>query len=165
MNDNTQRCKTYLDQFGFGERVREFADGATATVPLAAAAIGCAEAQIAKSMSFKTPDGGALIVVTAGDGKVNSGMFKRHFGFKASMLKGEEVPALTGHPIGGVCPFALPEDVPVYLDVSMQRFDHIYPACGSPASMVTLTPDELARASRAQDWVDVCKGWREEELQ
>ena len=163
MNENTQRCKEYLDAFGYGERVHEFEPGATATVPLAAAAIGCQEAQIAKSMSFKTPDGGAIIIVTAGDGKVNSGMFKRHFGYKASMLKGDEVAALTGHPIGGVCPFALPEGVPVYLDVSMQRFETIYPACGSPASMVMLSPDELAEASRTAGWVDVCKGWREEE--
>lgn len=163
MNENTQRCKKYLDAFGFGERVREFEDGATATVPLAAQAIGCQEAQIAKSMSFSTPDGGALIVVTAGDSKVNSGKFKRQFGCKASMLKGDDVQRLTSHPIGGVCPFALPEHVPVYLDVSMQRFDVIYPACGSPASMVTMTPDELAQASRAAGWVDVCKGWQEEE--
>ncbi|MEE0435667.1 MAG: YbaK/EbsC family protein [Peptococcaceae bacterium] len=163
MNENTLRCKKYLDNFGFGERVREFEAGATATVPLAAATLGCEEAQIAKSMSFKTPEGGALIIVTAGDGKINSGMFKRQFGFKASMLKGDDVQALTGHPIGGVCPFALPEDVPVYLDVSMQRFDIIHPACGSPASMVTLTPEELAACSRTAGWVDVCKGWREEE--
>ena len=112
MNENTERVKAYLDQFGYGERVHEFEPGATATVPLAAAAIGCQEAQIAKSMSFKTPDGGALIIVTAGDGKVNSGKFKHRFGFKASMLKGDDVLNLTGHPIGGVCPFALPEDVP-----------------------------------------------------
>lgn len=163
MNENTQRCKEYLEQFGFAARVQEFEPGTTATVPLAAARIGCEEAQIAKSMSFKTPEGGALIVVTAGDGKINSGMFKRQFGFKASMLKGDDVLALTSHPIGGVCPFALPEDVPVYLDVSMQRFETIYPACGSPASMVPLTPDELAESSRAVEWVDVCKGWQEEE--
>ncbi len=163
MTENTERVKAYLAPFGFAERVHEFADGATATVPLAAAAIGCQEAQIAKSMSFKTPEGGALIVVTAGDGKINSGMFKRCFGFKASMLKGDDVRTLTGHPIGGVCPFALPDNVPVYLDVSMQRFDHIYPACGSPASMATMTPSELETASQAKGWVDVCKGWREEE--
>lgn len=163
MNENTERVKRYLDPFGFGARVHEFEEGATATVPLAAAAIGCQEAQIAKSMSFKTPDGGALIVVTAGDGKVNSGKFKQRFGFKASMLKGDDVQALTGHPIGGVCPFALPEGVPVYLDVSMQRFETIYPACGSPASMVPLTPAELETCSRAADWVDVCKGWQGEE--
>lgn len=163
MNENTQRCKDYLDAFGFGERVREYAPGTTATVPLAAATIGCQEAQIAKSMSFYAPDDAALIVVTAGDSKVNSGKFKRRFGCKASMLKGDDVKRLTGHPIGGVCPFALPDHVPVYLDVSLKRFDVIYPACGSPASMVTMTPDELAQASRAADWVDVCKGWQEEE--
>lgn len=163
MNENTERVKSYLEPFGFAERVHEFAEGATATMPLAAAAIGCQEAQIAKSMSFKTPEGNALIVVTAGDGKINSGMFKRQFGYKASMLKGDDVLNLTGHPIGGVCPFALPENVPVYLDVSMQRFERIYPACGSPASMVPLTPQELETASQAKGWVDVCKGWREEE--
>ena len=80
------------------------------------------------------------------------------------MLKGEEVPSLTGHPIGGVCPFALPEGVPVYLDISMKRFDCVYPACGSPSSMVRMTPDELFRVSGAKEWVDVCTGWREEEL-
>lgn len=163
MNENTERVKVYLDRFGFGERVREFEAGTTATVPLAAQTIGCEEAQIAKSISFKTPEGGAIIVVTAGDGKVNSGKFKHYFGYKASMLKGDDVLALTGHPIGGVCPFALPEGVPVYLDVSLQRFDVIYPACGSPASMVTMTPAELETASCAAAWVDLCKGWREEE--
>lgn len=114
-------------------------------------------------MSFKNAEGEALLVVTAGDGKVNSGKFKHVFGFKATMLKGEEVPSLTGHPIGGVCPFALPEGVPVYLDISMKRFDCVYPACGSPSSMVRMTPDELFRVSGAKEWVDVCKGWREEE--
>ena len=163
MNDNTLRCKKYLEQFGFAERVREFEPGSTATVALAAARLGCAEAQIAKSLSFKTPEGGAIIIVTAGDGKVNSGMFKRHFGYKASMLKGDDVLALTSHPIGGVCPFALPEQVQVYLDRSLERFAEIYPACGSPASMVSMTPAELAECSRSAGWVDVCKGWREEE--
>lgn len=163
MNENTERVKAYLAPFGYANGVTEFEDGATATVPLAAATIGCLEAQIAKSMSFKNAEGEALIVVTAGDGKVNSGKFKHVFGYKATMLKGEEVPALTGHPIGGVCPFALPEGVAVYLDISMKRFECVYPACGSPSSMVRLTPDELFRVSGAKEWVDVCKGWREEE--
>ncbi len=163
MNENTERVKAYLAPFGYANGVTEFAEGTTATVPLAPATIGCAEAEIAKSMGFKNAEGEALIVVTACDGKVNSGKFKHVFGHKATMLKGEEVPALTGHPIGGVCPFALPEGVPVYLDISMQRFDCVYPACGRPERMGRLTPDELFRVSGAKEWVDVCKGWREEE--
>lgn len=163
MNENTERVKAYLTQFGRDGEVVEFAQGATATVPLAAQAIGCEEAQIAKTMSFMGPDGCAILVVTAGDGKVNSGKYKRALGAKATMLKGEEVKNLTSHPIGGVCPFALPACVGVYLDISLQRFDHIYPACGSPESMIKLTPDELFTLSGASAWVDVCKGWQEDE--
>ena len=159
MNENTERVKAYLDQFGYGERVHEFEPGATATVPLAAAAIGCQEAQIAKSMSFKTPDGGALIIVTAGDGKVNSGKFKHRFGFKASMLKGDDVLHLTGHPIGGVCPFAVRPGAQVYLDVSLKRFDTVYPAGGNAHSAVRLSLEELERASQFCDWIDVCGGY------
>lgn len=163
MNPNTERVKAYLDTFGRGNDVVEFAPGTTATVPLAAATIGCIEAQIAKSMSFKDKDETAIIVVTAGDGKINSGKFKRVLGTKAQMLKGDEVAQLTGHPIGGVCPFAVGEGVKVYLDISLQRFDYIYPACGSGESMIKLTPDELMTLSMAKGWVDVCKGWQEEE--
>ena len=163
MNPNTERVKAYLDTFGRGSDVVEFAPGTTATVPLAAATIGCIEAQIAKSMSFKDKDETAIIVVTAGDGKINSGKFKRALGTKAQMLKGDEVAQLTGHPIGGVCPFAVGEGVKVYLDISLQRFDYIYPACGSGESMIKLTPDELMTLSVAKGWVDVCKGWQEEE--
>ena len=163
MTENTLRVKEYLDGFGIGDRVHEFEAGATATVPLAAATIGCKEAQIAKTMSFKGKDGHVILVVTAGDGKVNSGKFKRAFGCKATMLKGEEVSELTGHPIAGVCPFALPNNVNVYLDVSMKRFQRMYPACGSTASMVPVNLQELEQTSGAKDWVDVCKGWQEEE--
>jgi prolyl-tRNA editing enzyme YbaK/EbsC (Cys-tRNA(Pro) deacylase) len=162
MTANTERVKKYLERFGASDRVQEFEAGATATAPLAAQKLGCQVGQIAKSLSFSTPEGGALILVTAGDAKVKSGAFKRQFHFTPHMLKAEEVEPRTSHPIGGVCPFDLPEGLPVYLDVSLRRYETIYPACGSPSSMMTTDCTELERTSGARGWVDVCKDWREE---
>ncbi|MDR0718731.1 MAG: YbaK/EbsC family protein [Treponema sp.] len=128
----------------------------TATVILAAAALGVIPARIAKSISLKT-ESGAFIVVTAGDMKLDNRKFKDYFGFKAKMLNPEETFALTGHAVGGVCPFALPIGVAVYLDVSMKRFQTVYPACGSGNSAIELTMDELTEYSQCREWVDVCK--------
>ena len=155
--------KEYLDQFGRGEDILTFQD-TTATVELAAQAVGVESARIAKTLSFQGKDS-AIIIVMAGDAKLYNGAYKAQFGLKAKMLTPEEALEKTGHPVGGVCPFALPEGIPVYLDVSLQRFDTVFPACGSSHNAIELTPQELFTYSRCAGWVDVCKGWREEEQQ
>ncbi len=151
-----EKVRAYLEPLGVADRVREF-DVSSATVELAAVALGVDGARIAKSMGFRL-GGGAVIVVTAGDRKINSGKFKTRFGEKAKMLTFEEAHTLIGHDPGGVCPFALPADVPVYLDESMKRFGTVFPAAGSANSAIELTCDELERfSSNFAGWVDVCK--------
>jgi prolyl-tRNA editing enzyme YbaK/EbsC (Cys-tRNA(Pro) deacylase) len=127
----------------------------TATVGEAAAALGVIPARIAKSISLKTPEG-TMLVIAAGDMKLDNRKFKDRFGFKARMLNAEEVLECTGHAAGGVCPFGLPPGVGVYLDISMKRFSTVFPACGSGNSAIELTPDELNEYSENRDWVDVC---------
>lgn len=151
----------YLAGFGLRDRVLAF-QVSSATVELAARAAGVIPARIAKTLSFEM-DGGCALVVTAGDAKIDNVRFKAFFHRKATMLGMDQVLALTGHAVGGVCPFAVDPSVPVYLDVSLQRFDTVFPAAGTAASAVRLTCGELFLASRARAWVDVCKGWREEE--
>ena len=130
----------------------------SATVDLAAQALGVEGARIAKSMSFYGKEGGScVIVVTAGDQKVDNGKFKHFFGMKAMMLKGEDVERLTGHAPGGVCPFCNPDGTKVYLDESMKRFDTVFPACGSANSAIRLTCQELEQYSGSLEWVDVCR--------
>lgn len=130
----------------------------TATVDLAALALGTEPARIAKTLSFyNNGSGGALIIVVAGDAKIDNRKFRDRFGFKARMLAGEDVEILTGHPPGGVCPFALPEGTPVHLDESLRRFDHVFPACGSGNSAIRLTLPALEELSGASGWVDVTK--------
>ena len=153
--------KDYLAGFGLAERVIEFQES-SATVEEAARDLGCEPARIAKTMAFQGPDG-AFLVVLAGDARVDNPRFKAQFHTKASMVKPEDLVAQVGHPMGGVCPFALRPGVPVYLDESLRRFDIVYPAAGTANSAVKLHLDELERASQARGWVDVCKGWREEE--
>ena len=150
-----EKVKAYFKQFGMEERVREFTVS-SATVELAAAALGCDPAHIAKTMSFMTP-GGVILVVAAGDARIDNHKFKEKFGCKAKMLSGDEVPALVGHPVGGVCPFGCREGIPVYLDESLRRFTTVFPAVGSPSSAIELTLDELWDCSGALEWVDVCK--------
>lgn len=151
------KVKEYFSQFGKEQDVQEF-QVSSATVDLAAAALGVEGARIAKSMSFYEKEGdGCLIVVTAGDQKVDNSKFKHFFGMKARMLKGDDVERLTGHAPGGVCPFCNPEGTRVYLDESMKRFDTVFPACGSSNSAIELTCEELENYSRSQGWVDVCK--------
>lgn len=140
---------------GLADRM-QFFDVSSATVPLAALAVGVEEARIAKTLSFRGPAGGALLVVAAGDARIDNPKFKAAFGCKARMLTAEEAQQLTGHAVGGVCPFALPEGVTVCLDESLRRFESIYPACGSANSAIRLTPAELEMASGGR-WVDVCK--------
>lgn len=153
--------KEYLDKLGLSERVTEFTVS-SATVALAAQALGCEEAKIAKTLSFMQ-DGKAVLIVMAGDARVDNARYKLRFSQKAKMLTPDEAIQYTGHAVGGVCPFALPDGVTVYLDESLLRFDTVYPAAGSAASAVRMSPQELETASRSAGWVDVCKGWREEE--
>lgn len=151
------KVREYLHKFGKEEKVQEF-QVSSATVELAAQALGVEGARIAKSMSFYTKEGdGCIIVVTAGDKRVDNGKFKQFFGMKAKMLKGEDVEALTGHAPGGVCPFANPEGTIKYLDDSLKRFETVFPACGSANSAIEMSCEELFRCSEALKWVDVCK--------
>jgi len=157
-----EKVRAYFKPLGIEERIREF-DVSSATVELAAVAVGVEGARIAKSLSFKVEDQ-PIIIVVAGDAKVDNSRYKAQFHTKAKMLTHEEAHELIGHDVGGVCPFALPEDVKVYLDVSMKRFETVFPAAGSSNSAVEMTCDELERyASNFAAWVDVCKGWRPEE--
>lgn len=150
-----ESVKKYLEQWSLEDRIQEFSTS-SATVELAAEALSVIPARIAKSMSFKTKEG-CIIIVAAGDGRVNNGKFKATFGEKAKMVPFEEVQELTGHPVGGVCPFALKEDVKVYLDKSLERFNTVFPAAGTPSSAVELNLEELFMSSKAVAWVDVCK--------
>ena len=131
-------------------------DVSSATVELAAQAIGCDGAHIAKSMAFITSEG-PILVVTAGDMKIDNPKFKARFHQKAKMIAPPDLPALIGHEMGGVCPFAVNEGVVTYLDVSLKRFDIVYPAAGNAASAVKLTIPELEKFSCFTEWVDVCK--------
>jgi prolyl-tRNA editing enzyme YbaK/EbsC (Cys-tRNA(Pro) deacylase) len=156
-----ERVKAYFAQHGMEHRVREF-EVSSATVELAAAALGCDGCRIAKSLSFMV-DGKAVLIVAAGDAKVDNGRYKAQFGTKAKMLTPDEAVELLGHAVGGVCPFALNEGVTVYLDESLKRFPTVFPACGSSNSAIELTIAELEQHSGYIAWVDVCKGWREGE--
>ncbi len=134
----------------------------SATVELAAQAVGVIPARIAKTLSFLVEDG-CVLIVAAGDAKIDNAKYKAMFHTKAKMLTPEQVTEFTGHAIGGVCPFGNPEGVKTYLDVSLQRFDTVFPAAGSSNSAIELTCDELAQYSGSLGWVDVCKAWQEEE--
>ena len=150
--------RNYLKQFQAEQNILEF-PVSSATVELAAEAVGCIPARIAKTLSFYDKDGGCLLVIAAGDAKIDNSKFKAYFGHKAKMLSPEQALAYTGHAVGGVCPFALPADgkVRVYTDISMQRFETIFPAAGSSNSAIELTCDDLYRYAQSLDWVDVCK--------
>lgn len=150
-----QKVREYLAAYGAADRIREF-DVSSATVELAAKALGCAESRIAKTLSFMLGDR-VVLVVTAGDVKVDNRKYKDFFGGKAKMLAREDAERLTGHAVGGVCPFAVNDDVEVWLDESLKRFDTVFPACGSASSAIELTLDELEKFSRAKGWTDVCK--------
>ena len=155
--------RDYLEQFGLADRVREFTMS-SATVELAAQAAGVIPARIAKSLSFKV-DGKAVLIVAAGDAKVDNRKYKDHFHTKATMLTPDEAVEFLGHAVGGVCPFALKEGVDVYLDVSLQRFETVLPAAGSANSCVELTCEELEKAAcGCRGWGDFCKAWQETEI-
>ena len=150
-----ETAKAYLERFGLAERVREF-DVSSATVELAALALGVEGARIAKTLSFKDGER-CFLIVAAGDARIDNHKFKERFHVKAKMPTPEEVAAMVGHPVGGVCPFGINEGVAVYLDESLRRFATVFPAVGSANSAIELTPEELYRCSGAQDWVDVCR--------
>ncbi len=152
---SVQTVREYLTAFGVQNRIREFTES-SATVELAAAVVGVIPARIAKTLSFKTPDG-AMLIVAAGDAKIDNRKFKDTFGFKAKMLSSEEVTELIGHPVGGVCPFALKDGVEVFTDESLKRFETVFPAAGSPSSAIELSCDELFKCSGAKNWIDVSK--------
>ena len=154
---SVQVVREYLKPFHLDERIREFSVS-SATVELAAVAVGVEEARIAKTLSFFSADGeGCLLIVTAGDTKIDNKLFKSTFGFKAKMLPHDLALQMTGHAVGGVCPFANPPHTEVYLDESMKRFTTVFPAAGSASSAIELTCGELFELSRAKAWVDVCK--------
>ena len=155
-----QNVKDHLMKFGLAERII-IPEASSATVAEAAAALGCCECEIAKTMSFMV-EGSPIVIVLAGDARIDNGKFKGYFHTKAIMLKLDEVEELLGHPVGGVCPFALREGVKVYLDESLRRFDYIYPAAGTTSSAVKLTPEELEASSGAEEWICVTKGWGED---
>ena len=156
-----EKVRSYMKERGLEGRIREF-DVSSATVELAALAVGVEGARIAKTLSFKLGDR-VLLVVAAGDAKVDNRKYKDTFGGKATMLGHDEASERIGHAVGGVCPFARPEGVEVYLDVSMKRFETVFPAAGSDNSAIEMTLEEMERySSNFVKWVDVCKNWQGE---
>ena len=149
------KVKKYFQQWGIEDRIREF-DVSSATVALAAEALRCEECRIAKTLSFHVDDQ-VVLIVTAGDARVDNKKYKACFGKKAKMLAFDEAEPLIGHAVGGVCPFAVNEGVRVYLDESLKRFETVFPACGSSNSAIELTIPELEKYSGFEKWVDVCK--------
>lgn len=149
------KVKTFFAEIAPDKKVLEF-ESSSATVSLAAKALGCEEARIAKTLSFDV-DGRTILIVTAGDVKIDNPKYKTKFGKKAKMLCFDVVEQRVGHAVGGVCPFAVNSNVEVYLDKSLLRFDTVFPACGSANSAIELTPKELSEFSDSIEWIDVCK--------
>lgn len=152
-----EKVKEYFDQIGISNKIQEFKES-SATVELAAKAVGCEPARIAKTLSFKVNEE-AILIVTAGDAKIDNPKYKEKFSSKAKMLTQEEVVEMVGHEVGGVCPFGINDGVSVYLDESLKRFNTVYPACGSGNSAIELSIEEIEKYSGYIEWIDVCKGW------
>lgn len=150
-----ENVRTYFKSRGIADRILEF-DSSSATVALAAEALHCEECRIAKTLSFHVGDK-VVLIVTAGDAKIDNAKYKARFGTKAKMLSFDEAEPLIGHAVGGVCPFAVKEGVEVYLDESLKRFETVFPACGSANSAIELSIRELEEYSGFMSWVDVCK--------
>ena len=150
-----EKGRAYFRALGMEDRVQEFTVS-SATVELAALALGVDGARIAKTLSFKT-ENGCMLILAAGDARIDNHKFKGKFHFKAKMLSADEVLELVGHPVGGVCPFGIHDDIPVYLDVSLKRFETVFPAVGSANSAIELNLDELFKYTNALEWIDVCK--------
>lgn len=150
-----ERVRKYFKEEGIADKIQEF-DVSSATVELAAKALGVEGQRIAKTLSFRKDDS-CILVVTAGDMRIDNSKFKKTFGMKAKMLSPDEVIKYTGYQVGGVCPFDIDNEISIYLDKSLQRFTTVFPACGSSNSAIELDLDELLRYSNAKQWVDVCK--------
>jgi len=150
-----EKVREYFRQYGMEQRIQEF-EVSSATVELAAQALNCEPCRIAKTLSFMLEEG-PILIVTAGDMKIDNGKYKALFGKKAKMLTVDEVSDLIGHAVGGVTPFGINEGIKVYLDESMKRFETVFPACGSSNSAIELTIDELEYYSKSVAWIDVCK--------
>ena len=153
-----EKVKDYFSKYGISDRVQEF-DVSSATVELAAQALGCEPCRIAKTLSFLV-DGHAVLIVAAGDAKIDNPKYKAQFQTKTKMLTPDEAEALVGHAVGGVCPFAIKEGVTVYLDESLKRFSTVFPACGSSNSAIELSIEEMEKYSGFVSWIDVCKNWQ-----
>lgn len=152
-----EKVREYFRSFGIEDRILEF-EVSSATVELAAAALGCEGKRIAKTLSFMV-EGKPILIVAAGDAKIANPKYKAQFGTKAVMLSFDDAEKLIGHAVGGVCPFAVNEGVKVFLDESLKRFETVFPACGSSNSAIELTVPELEKYSGFSEWIDVCKDW------
>lgn len=152
-----EKVKEYFSIYNIEDRIQEF-EVSSATVELAAQALGCEGKRIAKTLSFLVNDK-AILIVAAGDAKIDNSKYKATFSCKAKMLSYEQVEEYIGHAVGGVCPFAIHDTVTVYLDESLKRFNTVFPACGSSNSAIELTIPELEKYSNFTSWVDVCKDW------
>ena len=154
-----EKVKEYFKQWNMEDKILEF-EVSSATVELAAQALNCEPKRIAKTLSFMI-DNKCILIVAAGDAKIDNSKYKLQFGTKAKMLTPDETVILTGHAVGGVCPFRVKDEVVIYLDISLKRFTTVFPACGSSNSAIELGIDELERFSNAHSWIDVCKDWQE----
>jgi prolyl-tRNA editing enzyme YbaK/EbsC (Cys-tRNA(Pro) deacylase) len=152
-----ERVREYFKQFGMEDKILEF-DVSSATVELAAKALHCEPQRIAKTLSFML-NTECILIITAGDAKIDNAKYKARFGSKAKMLSPEETSEKVGHEVGGVCPFGINDDIAVYFDISLKRFSTVFPACGSGNSAIELTIAQLEQYTAYNDWVDVCKGW------
>lgn len=150
-----EKVRLFFRQYSMEDRIREF-DCSSATVELAAKALDCEEARIAKTLSFILRDGKCVLIVTSGDARIDNRKFKEVFGCKAVMPGIQEAGALTGHQVGGICPFAVNDGIGIYLDVSLKRFETVFPACGSSNSAIELSIAELEKYSGYLNWIDVC---------
>lgn len=153
-----EKVREYFKKWNIEDRIQEF-DVSSATVELAAKALNCEPARIAKSIALNAANGGVILIVAAGDAKIDNSKFKVEFGIKPKMLSPDEAITMVGHAVGGICPFAVNEGVKTYLDISLKRFETVFPACGSSNSAIELTIEELETYSCFIKWVDVCKGW------
>ena len=150
-----ERVRAYFRELGVEDKVQELSES-SATVELAAAALGTEPGRIAKTLSFMVNES-PILIVTAGDVKIDNAKYKKYFGAKAKMLTPQQAEELIGHAVGGVCPFAINEGVTVYLDESLKKYQTVYPACGSSNSAIELNMEELEKYSLSRAWIDVCK--------
>jgi len=151
-----EKVRKYFKEFGLEEKIKEF-DVSSATVEMAAKALDVAPGRIAKTLSFQDKDGGCFLIVTSGDVKIDNGKFKKTFSMKAKMLPSAEVAEIVGHMVGGVCPFAIPDEIPIYFDESLKKYETVFPACGSSNSAIELSLPDLEKYSKNKRWIDVAK--------